>query len=93
MELEEAYALCRRVAHRHGPNFSVGFRFLPRRKRRAVYATYAFCRFVDDIVDEDPGADLRERVDRWAEELERRIPRAYASRLGTRSRSAAGDEG
>ena len=71
MELEEAYALCRRVAHRHGPNFSVGFRFLPRPKRRAVYATYAFCRFVDDIVDEDPGADVRERVDRWEEELER----------------------
>lgn len=71
MELGQAYALCRRVAHRHGPNFSVGFRFLPRAKREAVYAAYAFCRFVDDVVDEDPGADVQERVDRWEEELER----------------------
>ncbi len=71
MELDDAYALCRQVAHRSGPNFSVGFRFLPPPKRRAVYATYAFCRFVDDIVDEDPGADVRQRVDRWQEELER----------------------
>ena len=71
MELDDAYALCRQVAHRYGPNFSVGFRFLPLLKRRAVYATYAFCRFVDDIVDEEPGADVRQRVDRWEEELER----------------------
>jgi phytoene synthase len=62
------------VAHRSGPNFSVGFRFLPRAKRQAVYATYAFCRFVDDVVDEDPGhddRDVRGRVDRWEQELER----------------------
>jgi phytoene synthase len=62
------------VAHRHGPNFSVGFRFLPRAKRQAVYATYAFCRFVDDVVDEDPDhddLDVRDRVDRWEQELER----------------------
>ena len=50
--VDEAYSFCRRVAHKHGANFSVGFRFLPRRKRRAVYAAYAFCRWADDIVDE-----------------------------------------
>lgn len=63
--------MCRRVAHRAGPNFSVGFRFLPKRKRDAVYATYAFCRFVDDVVDETPGADVVERIDQWTEELDR----------------------
>src|SRR5213593_1005454 len=50
--VDEAYAFCRRIAHRYGANFSVGFRFLPRRKRRAVYAAYAFCRWADDIADE-----------------------------------------
>jgi phytoene synthase len=59
------------VAHRLGPNFSVGFRFLPPPKRRAVYVAYAFCRFADDIVDENPGADVRQRIDQWEEELER----------------------
>lgn len=70
-DLGAPYALCRRVAHRLGPNFSVGFRFLPRPKRRAVYAAYAFCRFADDIVDENPGTDVRERIDQWERELER----------------------
>jgi phytoene synthase len=70
-DLKEAYAECRRVAHRYGANFSVGFRFLPRGKRDAVYASYAFCRFVDDVVDERPGADVRERIDEWERELDR----------------------
>jgi phytoene synthase len=70
-ELQDAYAECRRVAHRYGANFSVGFRFLPRAKRDAVYASYAFCRYVDDVVDERPGADVRERIDAWEKELER----------------------
>ncbi len=50
--VDEAYAFCRAVAHRYGANFSVGFRFLPGAKRRAVYAAYAFCRWADDIADE-----------------------------------------
>ncbi len=54
--IDDAYALCRKIAHKHGANFSVGFRFLPRLKRRAVYAAYAFCRWADDIADEDDGA-------------------------------------
>ena len=70
-DLRDAYAACRRVAHRYGANFSVGFRFLPRAKRDAVYASYAFCRYVDDVVDESPGGDVRERIDEWEEELER----------------------
>ena len=70
-ELDDAYALCRRVAHRAGPNFSVGFRFLPKRKRNAVYAAYAFCRFVDDVVDENHGAGAQEGLTRWEDELDR----------------------
>jgi phytoene synthase len=70
-DLRDAYAECRRVAHRYGANFSVGFRFLPRAKRDAVYASYAFCRYVDDVVDERPGADVRDRIDEWERELER----------------------
>ena len=53
MNIDEAYRHCRAIAHKHGANFSVGFRFLPRPKRRAVYAAYAFCRVADDIVDEE----------------------------------------
>ena len=75
MNLHEAYRYCRDIAHKHGANFSVGFRFLPRRKRRAVYAAYAYCRWADDIADESPqGAAGCERVFEdlasWQAELE-----------------------
>ncbi|MEA2572220.1 MAG: 15-cis-phytoene synthase [Acidobacteriota bacterium] len=53
MTVDEAYDVCRAIAHKHGANFSVGFRFLPRVKRRAVYAAYAVCRVADDIADEE----------------------------------------
>jgi phytoene synthase len=52
MSIDECYRYCRAIAHKHGANFSVGFRFLPRTKRRAVYAAYAYCRVADDIADE-----------------------------------------
>ncbi len=55
MNIDDAYDDCRAIAHKHGANFSVGFRFLPPTKRRAVYAAYAFCRVADDIADEDVG--------------------------------------
>lgn len=71
MNLDEAYAYCRRIAHKHGANFSVGFRFLPRAKRRAVYATYAFCRVADDIADEGTNTDdIRRELDAWQRELD-----------------------
>lgn len=70
MSVAEAYAHCRSIAHRHGANFSVGFRFLPKRKRDAVYATYAWCREADDIADE-PGDDIEGRLDAWQHELDR----------------------
>ncbi len=69
MNVDEAYDFCRAVAHKHGANFSVGFRFLPRTKRRAVYAAYAYCRWADDIADE-PGSDIAPRLDQWQAELD-----------------------
>lgn len=69
MNVDDAYNFCRDVAHKHGANFSVGFRFLPKAKRRAVYAAYAYCRFADDIAD-DPGSGISERLDAWEHELD-----------------------
>jgi phytoene synthase len=69
MRAGEAYDFCRKIAHTHGANFSVGFRFLPGPKRNAVYAAYAFCRWADDIAD-DPGENVDARLDDWERELE-----------------------
>lgn len=67
--MSESYAVCRRITHKYGANFSVGFRFLPRHKRNGVYAAYAFCRLADDIAD-DPGTGIDERLDQWQAELD-----------------------
>ena len=72
MNLDAANAECRAIAHKHGANFSVGFRFLPPAKRRAVYAAYAFCRVADDIADEDRIATEARLagLDDWQRELD-----------------------
>jgi len=60
-------------------NFSYAFLFLPKAKRDALYAVYAFCRVTDDLVDEtlstagvDPAIPSTplERVKYWRAELE-----------------------
>jgi len=70
--VDEAYAFCRDIAHRYGSNFSVGFRFLPAAKRRAVYTAYAWCRWADDIADEpsDSPQSVLDRLDAWQGELD-----------------------
>jgi 15-cis-phytoene synthase len=47
----EAYAEVERLTRREARNFSYGIRVLPREKRRAISAVYAFARQVDDIAD------------------------------------------
>jgi phytoene/squalene synthetase len=42
------------VVSRSKTSFLAGMRILPRPRREAMYAIYAFCREVDDIADE-PG--------------------------------------
>ena len=73
--LEQAYTLCARLTHQRGANFSIGFRYLPNVKRRAVYAAYAFCRLADDLVDEAEGSSsepvLQAALARWRQELRR----------------------
>ena len=43
---------CQDRAAKSGSSFYYSFRFLPEQRRRAITALYAFCREVDDVVDE-----------------------------------------
>jgi len=43
---------CQQKAAQSGSSFYNSFRFLPPDRRRAITALYAFCREVDDVVDE-----------------------------------------
>ena len=61
-DLAEAYDHCQRVAKTHAKNFYYAFRTLPSAKRRAIYAVYAFCRYCDDVADEDLPTDEKRRL-------------------------------
>ena len=52
------------MTRRSGTNFYYAFLLLPVEKRRAIYALYAFCRGLDDCVDE-PGGGGEEGLSRW----------------------------
>ena len=60
-ELELAYDHCQRIAKDQAKNFYYAFRTLPARKRRAIYAAYAFCRYCDDIADETLPVEEKQR--------------------------------
>ena len=49
---------CQQKAASSGSSFYYSFLFLPRERRRAITALYAFCREVDDVVDEDMDPQL-----------------------------------
>jgi len=63
---------CAAKAAASGSSFRYAFRFLPAAKRRAITAFYAFCREVDDVVDDcrEP-AVARAKLDWWREEVGR----------------------
>ena len=61
-DLYLAYDHCRQIAKVSARNFYYAFRTLPGRQRRAVHATYAFCRTCDDIADDDLPLEDKERL-------------------------------
>ena len=50
--LQRSYAACDRITRQHSKSFHMASGLLPEEKRSAVRALYAFCRTVDDVVDE-----------------------------------------
>jgi 15-cis-phytoene synthase len=57
-------------AARSGSSFYYAFRFLPPPRRAAITAFYAFCREVDDVVDEvrEPGV-AQQKLQWWRQEV------------------------
>lgn len=59
------------VVARSGTSFHLGMRILPRTRREAMYAIYAFCRAVDDAADDpNPETVKRALLDGWRLEVE-----------------------
>jgi phytoene synthase len=72
-QLTMAYSVCRGITRTSAKNFYYAFHVLPKRKRQALCAIYAFMRRCDDISD-DPGltvAERRSKLDAWLDALHR----------------------
>ncbi len=66
-QLDVAYSVCRGITRSQAKNFYYGFLVLPKRKRQALCAVYAFMRRCDDIAD-DPSlaaSDRQQKLDAW----------------------------
>jgi len=63
---------CKDKAAKSGSSFYYSFLFLPEQKRKAIMALYAFCREVDDVVDEIHEEHVaRMKLGWWREEIRR----------------------
>ena len=72
-QLAIAYSVCRGITRANAKNFYYAFLVLPKRKRQALCAVYAFMRRCDDIAD-DPKLgidDRRLKLDTWLDALHR----------------------
>ena len=61
---------CKDKAAQSGSSFTVSFIFLPKNKREAMTALYAFCREVDDVVDECTDYNIAQiKLNWWKSEI------------------------
>ena len=71
MSVDQAYAEVERITRREARNFAYGIMVLPRPKRRAIAAIYAFARRVDDVADGGlPDAEKRTRLEQLHGDLD-----------------------
>jgi phytoene synthase len=63
----------RTITRKSASNLAMAFVLLPRAKRDAMSALYAFCREVDDVADDEsvPAADRRRRLEAWRADVRR----------------------
>jgi 15-cis-phytoene synthase len=68
-QLHVAYSVCRGITRSRAKNFYYGFLVLPKRKRQALCAVYAFMRRCDDIADDPtlPSRERRQKLDAWVD--------------------------
>jgi phytoene synthase len=69
--LERSREYCEHLTRTQAKNFYYGLKLLPKPKRSAMFALYAYMRLVDDIADDENGRTVARRVDEleaWREQ-------------------------
>ncbi len=71
ISLDDAKAHARSVVGASGTSFGLGMRILPKARREAMFAIYAFCREIDDIADEEGTPEEKHAaLDAWRAEID-----------------------
>ena len=68
--LHRAYIQCDVITKQHSKSFYFASQLLPEERRSAVRALYAFCRTVDDIVDESQASDRQRKLEYWRQAVQ-----------------------
>jgi 15-cis-phytoene synthase len=68
--LQKAYKQAEKITAAHSKSFHFASGLLPEEKRSAVRALYAFCRTVDDIVDESADIERDAQLEYWRSMVE-----------------------
>lgn len=71
IRLEKSYEISKRIMKKRATSFYGGFQELPEERFKGVSALYAFCRYVDDVVDN--GQRNREEALKALENMEQRL--------------------
>lgn len=80
MTLKASYRACEDIARERARNFYYAFTVLPKAKRRAICAMYAFMRYCDDISDSrGPGGSKYDALDSWRSALEAALHGEYGN--------------
>jgi hypothetical protein len=62
---------CQQITRKSASTLALAFVLLPRERRDAMSALYAFCREVDDVVDDEsrPSIDRQAELNQWREDI------------------------
>lgn len=86
--LKGAYRHCRQITRHHAKTFYLATRFLPNFKQRGIFALYALCRYLDDLVDEAEDlyrqqkmslSDIEESIEKWETDIKTVFNGGYIS--------------
>ena len=79
--VENSYEYSKKVTKQYAKSFYFATQLLPAEKRRATYALYGFCRYTDNLVDDNTHlseTELRYKVQTWKFDLELALSLGYS---------------
>jgi phytoene synthase len=80
--LETSTGYCQRLARERARNFYYGFLLLPRPRRDAICAVYAFMRYCDDVADGDDSVSCKaDLLRKWRQALDRALDGDYGDSM------------